>query len=99
MKLHAYIEKTLQEAFAPVYISVKNESHRHNVPSDAETHFNVVIVSECFSGLPQIKRQKQVYQALSFALQNGVHALSMVTSTPEEWDGVVQESPPCLGGG
>ena len=32
----------------PLHLEVVNESHRHSVPDNAETHFKVVIVSENF---------------------------------------------------
>lgn len=53
------IEKSITEAiietFEPIHYEVINESHMHNVPKDAETHFKVLIVSEKFESLPLIK--------------------------------------------
>ena len=40
----------LEDAFQPSLLSVENESHRHNVPADSETHFKVVHVAERFTG-------------------------------------------------
>jgi BolA protein len=40
-------------------------------------------------------------QLLKEELDGPVHALSLHTLTPEEWqhkDGVIRKSPPCLGG-
>lgn len=37
------------------HLDVINESHMHNVPKGAETHFKVVVVSDKFEGLPLIK--------------------------------------------
>ncbi len=34
---------------------VINESYRHSVPEDAETHFKISIVSQEFSGLSLVK--------------------------------------------
>lgn len=45
----------LQNRFNPKVLQLVNESHMHNVPKNAETHFKVVIVSDEFSGMPLIK--------------------------------------------
>ena len=95
------IEEKLKTAFHPTNLQVLNESDGHNVPAGSETHFKVIIVSETFSGLRQVQRQQRVYNALNEELNSGVHALSMQTLTPEEWqkDSTTLQSPPCLGGG
>ena len=49
-----------------------------------ETHFNVVVVSPRFQGLTSIKRHRLVYAVLAEELRAPVHALSLVTQTPEE---------------
>ena len=49
-------------------------------------HFAAVIVSAEFAGLNRVKRQQRVYQTLKDKLDSGeLHALSMQTLTPEEW--------------
>lgn len=40
------------------HLDVINESHMHNVPKNAETHFKVVVVSELFSNVPLITVRK-----------------------------------------
>ena len=50
-------------------------------------HFEAVIVSLEFDGLNRVKRQQRVYQVLKERLDSGeLHALSMKTMTPEEWN-------------
>jgi len=86
---------------APVRLDVINESHQHNVPPNSETHFKLVVVSEKFDGLSLIARHRTINKLLKAQLDNGVHALSMHTYTPDEWQsrgGEVPDSPPCLGG-
>jgi BolA protein len=68
-----------------------------------ETHFKVVIVVDQFNGLRSVKRQQLVYAAIKDLFEQGLHALSQVTFTPEEWaqDGAQQKmnaSPTCAGG-
>ena len=49
-------------------------------------HFAAVIVSNEFAGLNRVKRQQRVYQTIRDKLDSGeLHALSMQTLTPEEW--------------
>ncbi|CAH0703026.1 unnamed protein product [Spodoptera exigua] len=83
------------------HLDVINESYMHNVPKGAETHFKVVVVSDKFEGLPLIKRHRLINDILKDELQSGVHALSIVAKTPQQWDSsdkVVESSPTCKGG-
>ena len=47
-------------------------------------HFEALIVSPEFRGLSRIARHRLVYAALGERMREEVHALSMVTVTPEE---------------
>ena len=49
-------------------------------------HFEAVIVSPAFEGLSRIKRHQLVYAALGERMRVEIHALSMQTLTPAEWD-------------
>ena len=80
---------------------IENESHKHNVPPNSETHFKVTLVSPSFVGQSKVKRHQAIYQVLAAELAAGVHALAMHPSTPEEWAAQNQsmpDSPNCLGG-
>ena len=49
-------------------------------------HWQAVIVSSAFEGLSRIQRHQQVYAALGQRMHTDeVHALSMRTLTPSEW--------------
>jgi acid stress-induced BolA-like protein IbaG/YrbA len=48
-------------------------------------HFFATIVSAEFAGLTRIKRHQRVYAALGDRMREQIHALSMKTLTPEEW--------------
>jgi len=49
-------------------------------------HFAALIVSAEFAGMSRVKRQQRVYQVIKEQLDSGeLHALSMQTLTPEEW--------------
>jgi len=100
MIIQQTIEQKLQEALKPSHLQVINESSGHNVAPGSETHFRLLIVSSVFEGLSAVKRQQHIYQLLADELAGEVHALSMQTLTPEQWqqDQTLTQSPPCLGG-
>ncbi len=49
-------------------------------------HFDAVVVCPDFSGQSRIQRHQMVYGALGDRMKSEIHALSMKTLTPEEWD-------------
>jgi acid stress-induced BolA-like protein IbaG/YrbA len=49
------------------------------------SHFDAVIVSPAFEGKRPIARHKLVYAALGDRMRAEIHALSMSTLTPEEY--------------
>lgn len=101
MKVQTAIEEKLNTSLAPVYLEVLNESHQHNVPPGSESHFKVTVVSEQFDGKMLVARHRVINQLLANELADSIHALSMHTYTPKEWEEKNQQSPkspPCLGG-
>ncbi|QIK37567.1 BolA family transcriptional regulator [Caldichromatium japonicum] len=94
------IEQRLQEALSPVYLDVADESYMHAVPTEAESHFKLLVVSAAFAGISLLERHRQINELLADEFKQGLHALTMHTWTPEEWQarGGAPESPPCLGG-
>ncbi len=49
-------------------------------------HFEAIVVSGEFAGKSRIQRHKIVYQTLGDRMRGEIHALSMKTYTPEEWE-------------
>lgn len=101
MSMLQTIEQKLTEAFRPEFLQVENETHMHNVPPDAESHFKVTVVSDEFKNLMLIKRHRLVNRTLEDELKK-IHALALHTMTKDEWfekAGKVAESPLCQGGG
>lgn len=101
MKVQNAIEEKLTASLAPVYLEVLNESSQHNVPPGSESHFKVTIVTEQFDGKMLVARHRVINQLLATELAGSIHALSMHTYTPTEWEEKNQQapkSPPCLGG-
>jgi len=50
------------------------------------THWEALVVSPAFEGLSRIKQHQLVYAALGDRMREEVHALSMQTLTPAQWD-------------
>ncbi|XP_058798257.1 DNA-binding transcriptional regulator BolA [Phymastichus coffea] len=95
------LNSKLNLAFSPEHLDIINESHKHNVPADSETHFKVIVISELFTDVPIIKRHRMIYEVLENELQTGIHALSIIAKTPIEWyesHKNITPTPQCKGG-
>jgi BolA family transcriptional regulator, general stress-responsive regulator len=88
MRVAQIIETKLTEALSPVSLIVTDESARHAGHAGArdggESHFQLEIVSAAFAGKSRVARQRLVYELLAEELKGPIHALSLVTRTPEE---------------
>ena len=83
------IEEKLRERLDAVHVEVDDESHLHAGHPGAASgggHFRALIVSERFFGLPRVAAQRVVYAALDDEMGSDIHALSMTTLTPAQWD-------------
>lgn len=100
MLIQTRIENKIQ-MLNPTFEEVTNESHKHSVPKNSETHFKLFLVSELFQGLNRVQRQRKIYDLLAEELKDGIHALTMRLLTPEEYskEQAAFESPNCHGGG
>lgn len=101
MTVQAEIERKITDALHPEFLEVANESHMHNVPPGSESHFKVTVVSLAFDDKMLVARHRMLNQLLKDELAGSVHALSLNTLTPAEWqekNGKIRNSPPCLGG-
>jgi BolA protein len=78
----------LEVALSPLALDIEDESAKHAGHAGAreggETHYRIRIVSESFAGLSRVQRQRKVYAAVAEELAERVHALSLVTLTPDE---------------
>ncbi|QCI16053.1 BolA family protein [Buchnera aphidicola] len=51
-----------------------------------ENHIKIVAIGEVFRGVSQVKRQQMVYIPLiNMITEKHIHAVSIITHTPEEW--------------
>jgi acid stress-induced BolA-like protein IbaG/YrbA len=68
------------------YIKNGLECTHLEVEGDGQ-HFTAVIVSPAFAGKSRIQRHQIVYAALGDRMREEIHALSMKTLTPDEYQG------------
>ncbi|MES2934878.1 MAG: BolA family protein [Pseudomonadota bacterium] len=66
------------------YIAAGLDCIHLEVDGDGQ-HFNAVIVSSAFAGKRPIARHQMVYAVLGDRMREEIHALSMKTLTPEEF--------------
>jgi acid stress-induced BolA-like protein IbaG/YrbA len=70
------IEASIRDAIDCAEIGVRGDGQ----------HFEALIVSKAFEGLPRVRRHQLVYAALGERMRDEIHALSMTTLTPAERD-------------
>ncbi len=86
MSVAETMESKLRAAFRPLRLEIEDQSHLHaghagHNPA-GESHFHVVLVSEAFSKMNRVARQRAVYEVLAEELKGRVHALSLETRAP-----------------
>ena len=72
---------------APEALEVFDDSHEHaghEGAKDGGGHFQLVIVSEKFTGKNAVARHRLVYEALSDLMPIRIHALAIRAYAPEE---------------
>ena len=96
------IESSLNTVLEPSHLEVLNESFMHNTEPGAESHIRIIAVSIKFNELSLVKRHQLIYEEVNEHLEGPVHAITLHTFTPSEWEEKNREanpSPDCLGGG
>jgi acid stress-induced BolA-like protein IbaG/YrbA len=48
-------------------------------------HWEALVVSARFEGMPKVRQHQLVYAALGDSMREEIHALSMTTLTPAQW--------------
>ncbi len=91
----------ITDALHPDFLEVIDESHMHNVPKGAQSHFKIVVVSDQFEGVSLVGRHRKINSLVQPLFSGSLHALALHTMTPAEWEsrgGMFPKSPPCMGG-
>lgn len=89
------IERRLQ-GLAPTVLEITDQSHLHvghPGAQDGRGHFHVRIISQKFENQSQLKRHRQVYDALGDLMQTDIHALGISAMTPSEALITTEEKP------
>lgn len=69
------IEQQLRQKLPDATISVQSEDH---------IHFVATVVSQEFRGLSRLAQHRKIYAILQEDLKEKIHALQLITKTPEE---------------
>jgi stress-induced morphogen len=96
MSAYETIVSQLNLSFDVVNLFLENESFMHNVPPNSETHFKLVIVSNDFTELTNLKRHQCIYKALNDTMTR-IHALSIQAFTLDEYlqNPIILKTPDC----
>jgi acid stress-induced BolA-like protein IbaG/YrbA len=71
-----YVKQLIEAGLACEHLEVSGDG----------AHFEAVIVSSAFEGKLRVARHQIVNRALGSQMGNEIHALSMKTLTPAEWN-------------
>ena len=96
-EIHNTIKEILIKDFNPSVLKIVNESYMHSVPKNAETHFKLVIVSDSFNNMSQVKRHQIIYKSLQGVMKR-IHALSINSYNEAEYskNPIILDSPNCV---
>jgi acid stress-induced BolA-like protein IbaG/YrbA len=75
------IRATIAAGLACDVVEVRGDGH----------HFEALIVSREFEGLSRVRRHQRVYAALGDRMKQEIHALSMTTMSPAEWQSAQEQ--------
>lgn len=70
------IKQNIEQGMVVSYLGVTGDGQ----------HFEAVVVSEEFAGKSRVQRHQRVYQTLGDRMREEIHALSIKTFTPQEWE-------------
>ena len=80
------ITERLTAAFAPTFLEVVDESHKHIGHAGAKmgaSHFAIIIESIRFQNLTLVKRHQMIYDVLHDLIPQEIHALKITARCPE----------------
>lgn len=71
------IEEILTQALSLEFVQVKADG----------SHYELIVVGECFDGVSRVKQQQMVYAPLMDKISDGtLHAVSIKAFTPSQWE-------------
>jgi acid stress-induced BolA-like protein IbaG/YrbA len=69
------IKQNIEQGMRASYLSVEGDGR----------HFEAVVVSDEFADKSRVQRHQRVFQTLGDRMRGEIHALSIKTFTPQEW--------------
>lgn len=79
MEIYAQIEKAIEAEIDEVTIELFD-------PRNDGKHLEAIVVSPRFEGLSLVEKHRLVMNALKKEFSTSLHALSLKTYTPKEWE-------------
>lgn len=79
------LRQRLVARFAPLQLSIADESHHHAGHAGAaggQSHYRVRIVAEAFRGLSAVARHRLVYSTVDDMMRTDIHALAIEALPP-----------------
>ena len=70
------IERLIREAIPDASVEITD------LAGDGD-HYSARVVSETFRGLPRVRQQQRVYEALGGRMGGALHALQLTTAAPD----------------
>jgi BolA family transcriptional regulator, general stress-responsive regulator len=81
------IRALVQDRLRPQRLEIRDDSAAHAGHAGAaggRGHFRLLIVADCFAGRTLVQRHRLVHDALADLLRDEIHALALVTKSPDE---------------
>jgi BolA family transcriptional regulator, general stress-responsive regulator len=81
------IRAAINARLSPAKVEIKDQSHLHAGHAGAKEgkgHFDLVIISDRFTGISNLQRHRIVYDALAELMQSDIHAVSIKALTTAE---------------
>ena len=94
--IESQIIDIINNKLSPSVLNLINESFMHNVPPGSESHFKLIVVSDVFKDLTNVKRHQLIYSTLN-KIMDEIHALSIYAFDENEYNAnpIVIDSPNC----
>jgi len=74
------IKKMIEEGLAGSQVIVSGDG----------THFEATVIYKDFAGKSMLEQHRLVYGALGNSMQGAIHALSIRTYTPQDWNKLIK---------
>jgi len=88
MEIEKEIKTRLAQKMDLSHFEIKDFTGRHlnHKLHEGGFHLEAIIVSKAFNKKNLIERHRMVYEAMGKLMKHEIHALSMKTLTPKEWE-------------